>query len=94
MGVGYGPAALPLWVELLARLFRYRTALEAVLPCDEMSAHLYQLSQLYEAAGPPLAQAYSLLAPLDPSALPGTHSPIHAPLPCGTLFQITLDRVP
>ncbi len=71
MRVGYAGAALPLWEELLERLFRWPDALRALLPCDDMGAHLQQLAQLYETPAPLLAETYVILASLDAASLPG-----------------------
>jgi hypothetical protein len=69
--VGYAGAALPLWEELLERLVRWPDALRALLPCDDMGAHLQQLAQLYETPAPLLAETYVILASLDATSLPG-----------------------
>ncbi len=71
--VGYGAAALPLWEEFLLRFFAYQTQLEQIVPKDEISGHLAQLAQLYEASSLVLSDIYALLAPLSPESLPGKH---------------------
>lgn len=45
--------------------------LEAITPCTDISAHLAELSHLYEASCPVLSNIYMLLAPLSPESLPG-----------------------
>jgi hypothetical protein len=45
--------------------------LEPITPCAEISAHLAELSHLYEASCPVLSNIYMLLAPLSPESLPG-----------------------
>ena len=55
MVCGYNGAALPLWEEFLLRFFPFQTQLQAVVPVAEISAHLAELAQLYEAPSPLLS---------------------------------------
>ncbi len=45
--------------------------LEPITPCADISAHLAELSHLYETSCPLLSNIYMLLAPLSPESLPG-----------------------
>ena len=74
MSVGYCGAALPLWREFVARYLPLQSQLEAMLPIADISQHLAQLGQLYEAQSPILAEAFTLMAPLSPETLPGHYS--------------------
>lgn len=71
MRIGYGAAALPLWEEFCQRFFQYETQLGPIIPRDDISAHLAQLAQLYEASSAVLSNIYALLSPLSAESLPG-----------------------
>lgn len=71
MALGYSGAAYPLWRQFLRRFLGFQTQVQAVVPAAEISQHLAQLGQLYEAQSPLLADIYSLWATLDPESLSG-----------------------
>ena len=75
VALGYSGAALPLWEEFLLRYLAFQTQLQAVLPAADISQHLAQLGQLYEAQSPVLGDIYTLIAPLSPESLPGELAP-------------------
>lgn len=69
--VGYSSAALPLWEEFFVLYFPLQPQLQDVLPLGEISQHLAQLGQLYEAQSPLLASCFTIMAPVSKESLPG-----------------------
>ena len=67
VALGYSGAALPLWEEFLLRYLAFQTQLQAVLPAADISQHLAQLGQLYEAQSPVLGTSTPSLPLLAPS---------------------------
>ena len=62
MKLGFAPAALPLWEQILSLLTQYKAQLEAFIPAAMLAQHLQKLAALYEAQSPLLAEVCNIWA--------------------------------
>ena len=71
ISVGYCGAALPLWEQFLTLLLPLKSQIQDILPTDEISRHLAQLAELYEAQSHLLAKQFAAMASLNSDSLAG-----------------------
>lgn len=62
LGLGFAPAALPLWDHFHTLMSTFRDQLQNLVPMVVVTEHLLKLAGLYETQSPPLAEMCIILS--------------------------------